>query len=531
VDNATGDPQTGYLGDTIASSVAATFRTAQAIKVLPRVSTAPFAIRRTDYAALKQDLGAEYVLDITMKSALPKPELVVRLLQTAPFGSLLRQTIGGAPGQIEQQVIAALAPILARDGRQHQTLRTAHPRTDASRSDDALLAYVEARALLDRADVTANVGRAIERLEHAVAADPQFVQGHAALGAVLVGRFERTRDRQLLDRANTAISTALKLDADSSAARYAFGYFQYATGARDAAAASLLRAIALDPDNDDAHRILGWRVFVNQGRTDDAIAELREAVRIRPESFENHYRLGNVLFLAGHYDDAVTAYHRATELQPGRADAFTNLGAAYFMLGDVTQATGNYEHAIGTGAGDALAYGNLAVAYYFQGRYKDALAMGLEAIKRDPNRASSQRDLGDYYAKLGRRAEARDAYLQAVALARRSLQSNSRDAPMIVLIAICEAHLGDRGAAERHVAEALTLSPRDLDILFRSAKTYAILGNRAAALERLQMAVERGYPAPLARADPELSSLKSSKAFEDAINAGLRARSRAGTVH
>ena len=529
VDNATGDPQTAYLGDAIASAVASALRASGGVNVVPRKAVAPFAIKRTDYAALRQNAGADYVLDITMKSTGPAPEAIMRLQQTTARAPAVQQTIDGTPVQIEQRVIEAVASVLLPRAQRRSLLQEGARRLP-TRSDQALLSFADARALLDRADLPDHVSRAIDRLQHAVDLDPQFAAANAALGAVLIGRYEKTPEPALLDRANKAIATALKLNSDSSAARYAFGYFQYATGARDSAAATLQRAIALDPDNDDAHRVLGWRVFVTQGRMDDAIAELREAVRIRPESFENHYRLGNVLYMAGRYDEAVTAYRKGTELQPARADVFTNLGATYWMLGDVTQATGNYEHAVSTGAGDALAYGNLAVAYYFAGRYREALDACLEAIKRDPKRPSYQRDLGGYYEKLGRHDDARLAYRKALELAGRALAGNSRDARTIVLVAVCEAHLNERSAAERHIAEALALAPKDLEVLFRSAKTYAVLGDRAAALQRLQMAIERGYPAQLARNDPELLPLKSP-GFENAVNAGLQARSRAGAVH
>jgi tetratricopeptide (TPR) repeat protein/TolB-like protein len=528
VDNATGDLPTAYLGDAIATNVATALRTAGGVTLVPRKVAAPFAVKRTDYPRIRQQASADYVLDITMTSAGSSPAAIVRVQSTIDAARAVRQTLSGPPVQIEQRAIEAVVSVLPGSGRRSVLQRAT--RSIPTGNDEAVLLLAGARALLDRADLAANVDRAIDRLQRAVDLDPQFVPGYAALGAVLVGRYERTRDSRVLDRAREVIAAALERNPDSSAARYAFGYLQYATGARDSAAAALHRAIALDPDNDDAHRVLGWRVFVSQGRMNDAIAEVGEAVRIRPESFENHYRMGNVLYMAGRYNEAIEAYRKATELQPARADVFTNLGATYWKLGDVTQATGNYEHAVRTGAGDALAYGNLAIAYYVAGRYREALAACLEAIARDPQRASYQRDLGDYLTKLGRQADARVAYLKAIELAGRTLASNSRDAITIVLVAICEAHLGDRSAAERHVAEALALAPTDLEVLFRSAKTYAILGDRAAALVRLRMAVERGYPASLARTDPELAPLKSSE-FENAINAGLQARSRAGAVH
>ena len=432
--------------------------------------------------------------------------------------------------RIEDALVEGVARALTT-GRRPIVLRAeerARLRALPTRSDAAMMAYVESQALLTRSDIATNVTQAIDRLQQAVDADKNFALGYAALGAALLTRYERTRDATMIDRATAAVSSALRIDAELSAAQYASGYLQYVIGRREAAIASLQRAIALDPDNDTAHRLLGWRLLASQARMDGAVAELRLAVKIRPDSFENHYRLGTLLYLAGRYQDAVDAYRKATELQPRRADAYTNLGAAYHMLGDVNQALGNYVHAVELGAGDAMAYGNLAVLYFWNGRYEDALRTALEAARRDPARASFQRDLGDYYAKLGRTREARLAYTRAIDLARQAYAVNPRDAVAVMTIALCEAHLGDRLAAEHHVAEALSLSPEDRDIQMRSAKAYVVLGNQAAALPHLRMAIEQGYPPQLVRDDPELKPLKASPAFENAVAAGLRARARAG---
>ena len=106
---------------------------------------------------------------------------------------------------------------------------------------------------------------------------------------------------------------------------------------------------------------------------------------------------------------------------------------------------------------------------------------------------------------------------------------NPRDAAAVMIIALSEAHLGDAAAADRHIAEALTLSPGDRDIQMRSVKAYVVLGNTTAAIEHLRVAVERGYPPQLVRDDPELTALKSSPGFDTAVDAGLRSRARAGT--
>jgi eukaryotic-like serine/threonine-protein kinase len=533
VDNPTDDPRAGHLGSIVASVAAANLRSIEKVHVVPREVTARFAGSRRDVDALRRAAAADYVLDLTITRFGPSPEIAARLSRTDPAAVEWQATLAGGPVQIEDALMDGVIQALTATRRQGVTLRDderARLHALPTRSDVAMMDYADANALLDRSDLSDNVVQAIDRLQQAVDADNRFALGYAALASAVLFRYERTRDSSLIDRASAAVATALRLDARLSASQYASGYLQYVTGRREDAIVSLQRAIALDPDNDAAHRLLGLRLYANQGRMDDAVAEVRHAVAIRPESFENHYRLGIVLFIAGRYQEAVDAYKHATELQPRRADVFTNLGAAYHYMGDVKQAIGNYEHAIGLGAGDAQGYANLAVSYFFAGRHDDALRTCLEAIRRDPTRASLQRDLGDYYLKLGRTREARAAYARAMDLARQSIAVNPRDSGSVAIVAQAEAHLGDRLAAEGHVAEALTLSPEDRDIQMRAAKTYIVLGDTAAALEHLRLSVERGYPPQLARDDPELTALASSPGFEDAVAAGLRARARAGTV-
>jgi tetratricopeptide (TPR) repeat protein len=429
------------------------------------------------------------------------------------------RTIVGTPVEIEEALLNGVARTLSRRGED-----AAHIRRLPTRNNDAIDAYTEALALLNRSDLVANVDVAIGRLQRAVDADRGFAPAYAALGSALLMQYERTREGAIVGRAASAITEALRIDPELSAAHSAFAYLQAVTGRRDAAVASFRRAIELDPDNDDAHRLLGLRVLMLQRRMDEAIAELRQAVRIRPDSFENHFRLGNVLYFAARYLEAVDEYRHATEIQPARSDVYTNLGVAYVMLADMDQAIGNFEHAMSLGAGDALAWGNLAIAYFFRGRYDDALAACLEAVKRDSHRASLQRDLGDYYKMLNKRREAEAAYGRAIALARQSVAINPRDAAAVMTIALSEANLGRRAEAERHAAEALTLSPDDRELLIRAVKVSALLGDQRAALERLRKAIARGYNPQLVRDDPELASLKPLPGFEAAVADASRAQ-------
>ena len=530
VDNPTGDPQASYLGESFAGVLATNLRAIAGFTVVSRASTVAFARQRADGQAIRNQLGADFVLDLSVKAVQPKPELIVRWRRAQATDLDWQETLAGDPVDVESALLEGVARRLSSETRRTLTdAEWASVRRLPTTRGGAMLAYVEARALLERNDIPANIERAIDRLQSAVETDASFALGHAALGVALLMQWEKVRDAAVIARATPEVTTALRLNPELSAAHYAFGMLQYITGKREAAAQSLKRAIELDPDADDPHRLLGWRILSPQGRIDEAVAEMREAVRIRPDSFENHYRLGNVFYLAGRYREAAEAFRAATEIQPRRADAFTNLGATYSMLGDVEQALGHYQHAISLGAGDAVGYANLAYNYFLAGRYDQARTAALEAITRAPTRASLHADLGEYEKRLGHTPAAREAYGRAIELARRSLEGDPRDASAVVLIAICEANLGRRAEAERRVAEALVLAPEDRNVLLSSAKVYTLLGNRNRAFDNLRGAIQYGLNPQLARQDPELSSIKPFQEFETAIAGGLRARARAGT--
>jgi eukaryotic-like serine/threonine-protein kinase len=513
-ENRTSDPKASAFGATMTSVIAANLRSIEAIQLVPRESVAPFVSRRADIAAMHRDLGADAVVDLAVTATSPQLEVMARVGRAGDRTSAWQQTITGSPARVETAILDGVAGALSSRPEDLARLRKT-PTT----SDEALDAYVDALALLTRSDIAANVDTAIERLQRAAALDARFARASAALGTAILIKYEKARDAALIAPATDAIAAALRVDRDLSAAHTAFGRLQALTSHRDAAAEAFRRALALDPDNDEAHRLLGLRVLSPQGKTADAISELQRAVRIRPDSFDNHYYLGNVLYLSGHYREAVDAYVRATEILPARADVYTNLGATYHMLGDVDQALGNYEHAVSLGAGDALAYGNLAVAYFFERRYQQALAAGLEAVKRAPSRASLHRDLSVYYEALGRTRESQAACSRSVALAQQSIAINPRDASAIALIALCEANLGKAADAEGHAAEAVALAPDDRDVLLRAAKVCARIGNKATALDRLRKAVQRGLSPELARRDPELAPIQRLPEFESTISA------------
>ena len=102
-------------------------------------------------------------------------------------------------------------------------------------------------------------------------------------------------------------------------------------------------------------------------------------------------------------------------------------------------------------------------------------------------------------------------------LAQDLLAVNTRDAETIIGLAWITAMLGRLEDAERLVARARDISPTDPYVHYINALVLARMGSRDDALDRLEMAVEMGFPLALIEAEPHLEMLKGEPRFIDLI--------------
>jgi tetratricopeptide (TPR) repeat protein len=143
------------------------------------------------------------------------------------------------------------------------------------------------------------------------------------------------------------------------------------------------RALAVTTGNHRAHAGLA-EVFAQQEKTDDAIAEYREALRIVADQAEWRNNLGLLYARQNRIAEAMGQFAIATRVRPDFVDARNNLGAMFARAGQHKNAIEQYTEAIRLAPDNALAHGNLARALAADGRGADALRECREAIRLDP---------------------------------------------------------------------------------------------------------------------------------------------------
>ena len=157
--------------------------------------------------------------------------------------------------------------------------------------------------------------------------------------------------------------------------------------AQDPVSAAVLyrKALAINPDNAEAHAFLGG-ILTDRGELQTAHEHLGRALELDGKNAIAHYNLGNALAKEKRYEEALRSWKKAIEFDPKNAKARNNIGAVLLAIGRVAEA-----------------------AEAIKG-----------AVAADPSDTQLRLDLGDLLSQLGRRSEAVKEWQEAARLARSS---------------------------------------------------------------------------------------------------------------
>ena len=211
-------------------------------------------------------------------------------------------------------------------------------------------------------------------------------------------------------------------------------------------------AEATDP-NFLAHRYLGT-AWLDRHDYDHAAAELTRALAMNPNDPQAHNALGLVLQSQGRAEAARTEFTTAIALMPQNVEAHQSLGALELVRGDRAAATRELQTALRI-RNDPKIEGDLRVA---QEKPAEAIPFYERAAAQDPESAEVQNDLGAALARVGRDNDAIHRYQEAL-----RLEPGLYDA-LMNLGAILARHERDAAALEQfsRAAALRTGSPEPL---------------------------------------------------------------------
>jgi protein O-mannosyl-transferase len=239
--------------------------------------------------------------------------------------------------------------------------------------------------------------------------------------------------------------------------------------------------VAKRPGNSRAREALA-DALAAAGRLDDAIAQRREAVRLKPEESTFHYNLGVSLAQAGRFGEAAAAYSAAEHLQPSVAQFHYAHAKTLVRLGRMPEAITDFEQALALRPDYADAHADLASALVSVGHFGDAITHYESALRSRPNDAELRSNYGLALLLAGRAAEAISAFRTALELDPEAVASRFG-------LANALAETGRREEAIATYEDVLRRAPAHADAHFK-------LGNMLMQADRVP-AAEAQYQATL----------------------------------
>ena len=508
--NMSGDTVNDYLGAGLAESLITSLASAPTVTVLSRSAVEESRQQNPDRASFVRALDANYVVSGSVQEVADRLRVTLNLER--PDASVAwGRTVEGPTRDLfnlQSQLASLLADAL---NEQSPSDERAEPAAPSTASEPAQLAYWKGRAHFDRRDLAGNIHAALKEFENAVALDPKFAMAFAGLAEAQWAMYLQTRDRQWAQRAVASTQTAVQLGPERPSVLYTAALTYFQGGRYDDALTEVDRALALQPTYEDAIRLRA-RILMRRGRIDEGLADFNRVAAIRPSSVSLHTDMGLALYTASRYADALRSFEKAIALSPSSSVSLARAGAASQMLGDNTKALDYYERANAIQP-RAETFSSMGTIYYSLGDYAKAAAAYEGAVLIRPLGAITHRNLGDAYARLGRKQDAQRAYREAIRLAEGEVSVSPGDARVIARLAVYHAKAGDDAAARRSLAAAEKLAPADEQVQLRAAVIHALAGRTAPALAALERAMAGGITAREIEAEEDFESLRPLPRF------------------
>jgi serine/threonine-protein kinase len=509
------------LGDAFAETMSARLARVPGIQVVTPRATNELSAGEKNLERVARSTGASLVLSGAIQRAGEQLRITCSLVR-APDGvhiggeevTTRTSDIFGAQDRLAESVLSWL-------GAKKGTESPARPGA-LLLSSDAQESYLKAIGALRRYDAPESITTAVRILTELDQEHPGSPLILAALGRAYLNQFEVTRDPASADRAIAACEAARKLDDRLPEVHTTLGQVLKMTGKPAEAVGEFERALAEQPSSIDA--LLGLADAYRATGSPQALATYRRALALQPSYWAVYNQFGFFYYRSGRYADAIPMFRQAIRRRPDSVRVYNNLGAALFKIDRFSEARQAYQSSIRISPSDG-AYTNLGNLEYYVGNYRAAAAAFEEATKLTPGKYLYWANLADAYRwtpELASRAP--EAYEKAAHLAEGELSLNPDNAAAHATLAICEAKLGRRDPARRHIERALEIEPANPDHLLYAAIIAEVGGKSDEAIAWIRKAVKAGLGAAQIEREPELKKLRKVPAFGEAL---ASAKSRA----
>jgi tetratricopeptide (TPR) repeat protein len=241
----------------------------------------------------------------------------------------------------------------------------------------------------------------------------------------------------------------------------------------------------MDPHFESAER------FKNEGRFDEAIEELRRALRLDPGCSEALLRLGRLFYLSKQFPESISSFiHAEARGVKLDADDLFILGEAYAAKSFHRKAIESYDR--------SLAFADQADTHFARGtsflklqEFDNAAQCYLNVLRLNPDNTEAHFNLASVLAEKGDFSKALVEYEEWITTQQGNAWARHR-------VAVAQLNTGNPSGALEEVRTILCDNPQDSQAFFVQGCAYSSIGNVAQAIEALENCLKFNTHHPLA---------------------------------
>ncbi len=345
-ENATGDPGLDYISDGMSDSLINALARLPELSVKARSMVFRYKGRQVDPRQVAAALAVEGVVSGRLERHGDRLMLSMSLADGRDGNQVWGEQYDGTITDLvalHEAVTGDVARTLrvglsGEDEKQVSSVYTA--------SGDAYRLFLEGRWHVQKVALP-EVQRGIQLLEQATAIDPNYALAYVGLAdAYRTSSAADVPPSVVVPKAQVAAAKAVRIDDRLPAAHAQLGILA-AWYEWDPAAAErhFQRALALDPDNAEAHLYLA-HLRSNQGRHEEAAREAERALAIEPLNTRFNALTAQFLLHAGRTDDALARLQATFAIDPNHVLAHVFASGAYSEKGQYAEAIAEAQKAV-----------------------------------------------------------------------------------------------------------------------------------------------------------------------------------------
>lgn len=335
-DNMSGDPDQEYFADGMTEDLITDLSKISGMFVVARNSSFVFKGQPVDIREAARRLGVRYVVEGSVRKAGSRVRINVQLIDALSGGHLWAERYDGTVENVFElqddvgaKVVSALSVRLRGD--EDERLRRVH-----TRNLNAYELYVRAKAT-PYPPIPERIDAAREMFEQVIEMDPNFAGGYAGVSWMLTfgAMLGHSDAGETAARAEALARKAVERDDSFGWSYVALCLALLLQGRHEEAIAAVDEAVARQPNDADAHAYRGL-ILTFAGHPELGVEPVERALRLNPQFVNGPYLnlRGYIMTMAQDYDGAVWSFEQNIARHgPVGPPALAWAAAAYWGLG------------------------------------------------------------------------------------------------------------------------------------------------------------------------------------------------------